>query len=68
MKRQRPQFRRSAGNATVPSEAWDCSHPDHGWWVNGRGWCYDEACPDHVYRKPGEPEPDLGDPGDEVVL
>jgi hypothetical protein len=54
-----------SGHGLVPPEAWDRTHPDHNWWVNGRGWCFDEDCPDHVSRKPGDPEPDLGDLGDE---
>ncbi len=46
------RFRRSAASATVPSEAWDNAHPDHDWWVNGRGWCYDPDCPQHDYGPP----------------
>lgn len=43
---------RTPGNDTVPPEAWDREHPDHAWWVNGRGWCYDPACTDHTFGRP----------------
>jgi hypothetical protein len=42
------------GLGTVPPEAWDCTHPDHEWWVDGRDWCYDPECPDHTYGEPTE--------------
>lgn len=45
-----PRQRRDAGNATVSSEAWDHTHPDHDWWVNGRTWCYDAECDRHGPR------------------
>ena len=58
---QRHAYRRLVGNATVPAEAWDCSHPDHDWWVNGRGWCYDPECPQHDYGPRADPGPGLTD-------
>jgi hypothetical protein len=39
--------------ALIPSEACDRTHPDHEWWVGGRGWCCDQDCPDHAYGAPG---------------
>jgi hypothetical protein len=27
------------GGDTVPSEAWDETHPDHDWWVRQTGRC-----------------------------
>lgn len=42
-----------AGDATVPSEAWDRTHPDHDWWATPRGWCYDADCSDHAYGPVG---------------
>jgi hypothetical protein len=47
---------RPSGDATVPPEAWDNTHPDHESWTGGRGWCFDRDCPDHTYGRPA-PEP-----------
>lgn len=35
---------RQTGDATVPSEAYGYTHPDHGYWAGDRGWCYDGDC------------------------
>lgn len=48
----KPRTTRIPGNDTVPPEAWDHTHPDHDWWTNGRGWCFDRDCPDHTYGPP----------------
>jgi len=44
------------GHGTIPFEAMDRTHPDHNWWVNGRGWCYDPNCPAHAYGPENAPE------------
>jgi len=54
----RSHLPRTSGGATIPSEAWDHTHPDHEWWVNGRGWCFDDSCPDHTYGRPVDPKPE----------
>lgn len=48
------------GPGLIPHEAMDHTHPDHNWWVNGRGWCYDPDCPTHTYGRPDAPQADAG--------
>lgn len=42
------------GQGTIPPEAWDHTHPDHDWWVDGSGQCFDEACPRHPAHHHGQ--------------
>lgn len=44
------------GIGNIPPEAWDRTHPDHDWWVEGAGRCFADDCPRHP--EPVVPAPD----------